>query len=456
MSIKVANYPLTHFESLRKSNTLRISPEIQRRAVWDEKTKMLFVDSLARQVPVGAITLYADNHPDGYIVWEVIDGKQRLTTLFEFMDNNFMVDADVISKAEDDELASIGVELAAPTYGKVYGDLDVAVTNRLLQYQIPVFEVTGSRDQAVQAFTRMNRNSYVLAPQEIRNAVYANSAFLKSSQDVSERSTLLFTAQEAPGLVKLGAMTQARWDRMQDVQFCSELLALALAGEQHRRDSLNSFYDRYSTPGTAARKELNSAADDVMTALKQVVDIFEESPLKTFHFPGSCENDIYALVGALLKRGTFSKPQMQTLQALLKETISEFRRQVVLYVDAARSPNGDSTFLESAPDAVASYARTLLGGQLNSESRRVARRVALIELLETVAAAPSSDVFSQTLRQLIWAKSDDKRCGRCGEKVEYPQYHAGHITPAAAGGQAVLSNGRVEHAACNLAGGANV
>lgn len=455
MAIKVANYPLTHFDSLRKSNTMRISPEIQRRAVWDEKTKMLFVDSLARQVPVGAITLYACDHPDGYVVWEVIDGKQRLGALFAFMDGHFVVNEGVITKVEDDELASVGAELAAPVYEKLYSDLEPKVTNRLLQYQIPVFEVSGSRDQAVQAFTRMNRNSYVLKPQEIRNAVYAESAFLRAAESVSEKFNLNFTDQNQPGLVTLGAMTQAGWDRMQDIQFCSELLALAIDGEQHRRDSLNAFYDKYSSPGSAAKKQLESAESTVLEALKQIVEIFEESPLKSAHFPASCENDVYALVGALLKRGTFTKPQMHQLQTALKETITEFRRQVVLFIEASRATDGSgAAFLEAAPEVVGAYAKTFLGGQQNSDGRRVTRREALVALLDSVAAAPSGKAFSATTRQLIWARSVDKLCGRCGDVVAYLDFHAGHIIPAAKGGSPTVNNGRVEHSACNLAAGA--
>lgn len=454
MPISVQNLPLSHFISLKQQKTLDVGPQIQRRSVWLPKSRMLFIDSLARRVPVNAVTLYKDES-QGFAVWEVIDGKQRLETFLSYVDDEFAVDQKVIEAADEDELSDVGLEMAEPLYGKKFSQLDQKTSNLLLQYTLPVFEVTGERDQAVQAFTRMNQHSYVLKPQEIRNAVYAKSHFLKVVKELDTDFAQFFSGEDGAGMLALGITSEAGVARMQDLQFYSELLCLALDGEQHRRDTLNGYYDMYRSPGSAAKKKLKTAKDDVLAALKQISEIFEQSPLQAFHFPaaGTCENDVYAIVGALLSRGLFSQPQMANLQPAIQSALSEFRRQANLYVASSRGQDVDYDN-DTAPDAVGKYAQTLLGGQQNSQKKRKERREALVELLDGVCEPPSKEQFSPAIRQLIWSRSSDKLCGRCQKKVAFEEFHAGHVKAAALGGTSNVKNGRVEHAKCNLSAGA--
>ncbi|MCF8543163.1 MAG: DUF262 domain-containing protein [Candidatus Nanopelagicales bacterium] len=451
MAIEVGKWPLSQFRSLADDKTLDLSPPNQRRQVWTETSRMFLIDSIARRVPIGAITLYVDESK-GYKVWEVIDGKQRLTTFLEFLGDAFAVDQEVITKTEHDDLSNVGLELASPIYGHLFTELETAVSKRLLQYEVPVFEVTGERAQAVQAFTRMNRNSYVLEPQEIRNAVYANSRFLHESMSVC--SAFASSVGGESGFVTMGVVSAEKFTRMQDVQFASELLALALQGEQHRRDSLDpDFYDVYFKPMGAAKKKLEERRKLLAGVLDQVARVFDNSNLKGFHFPASCENDFYALVGAWLERGNFSDPQMKDHVQEIRDTLSEFRRLVALFVTARRE--GAEVDPNVSSSNVAKYGTTFLGGQQNSKARRVERREVLVEVLNDVALAPVADTFGATTRAIIWARSADKNCGRCGEIVAYEDYEAGHILPKAKGGTAHYTNGRVEHAKCNNQAGAD-
>jgi hypothetical protein len=449
-------YQLDQFRNMRSNKTLEVSPEIQRRPVWSEKSKMLLVDSIARGVPIGAITLYEDRkEAEGYSVFEVIDGKQRLTALFSYFDDDFALDAQKIANADEDEIAEVGKERAESLYSSKFSELSHGDTLKLLQYEVPVFIVSGTRSQAVQAFTRMNTNSYVLKPQEIRNAVYSSSAFLAAALDVCDGFSPTATpGAHDSGFVRVGVLTEGGFDRMQDIQFASELLALALEGDQHRRDSLNGFYDKFRSPGPALAKELNEKTNSVMAALSQISEIFNDgAPLAAFHFPKApCENDVYALVGALIERGLFSKPQMKDVAEEVRDGLSEFRRQVGLYVSAIR---GAGTVIDDSPDVVVKYAQTFLGGQLNGATKRAARRAVLVEVLNGLAPPPTAEGFSPAVRDLIWARSSDKVCGRCGAVAEYKDFHAGHIVPKSKGGPPILSNGRVEHKACNLSAGAS-
>jgi hypothetical protein len=452
-------YTVQKFLSDHQNGVLDTSPDIQRRAVWPLKSKMLLVDSIARGVPINAITLYEDAQEGGYNLYEVIDGKQRLRSLFEFLDGEYELNETLITNADEEEIAEVGKERAAPLYGKSFKDLDFGEKQLLLQYEIPVFIVSGSRDQAVQAFTRMNQNSYVLKPQEIRNAVYRKSAFLKAGDRVC--SEFAPPVPDEPshesGLVRWGVLPESAYDRMQDIQFASELLALALEGEQHRRDSLNDFYDKYKSDSGAAAKKLKEAESEVLGALTQWAEIFDAGvPLGAFHFPKPCENDVYALVGAALNRGLLTKPQMALYAADVRDGVSVFRALVTNYVASVRGEADE----EDLDEGIRKYGQTLLGGQVNGLTKRATRREVLVELLNGLVPPANAKGFTPLVRQLIWARSKDKRCERpdatCGGAVvEWADFHAGHIKPKALGGPSTLSNGRVEHKACNLAAGAS-
>lgn len=455
--IDVETWKVDSFNSANTRGTLRISPEFQRRAVWTSKSQMLLVDSVARGVPIGAITLYEDLS-EGYPVYEVIDGKQRLTALMSYLAGDIVVKTSLISAAamDDDEFELGSDEVVQFFHEKDYSQLDAAHRNSFLDYKVPVFIVKGKREGAIRSFTRMNQNSYTLKAQEIRNALFADSKYLTASLGVTaELDAVSSGADESSAFVRMGVMSSDGFKRMQDVQFASELMLLILQGPQHRRDQLDASYGLYRNPSRDALRTLLAAKDRVVQICSQVGEIFDGySPLQAYHFPPACENDFYGLVGAINERGLLTAPQMSALREELRDVISGFRSQVEEFIQKARS--GSEVSSEDFSPLVESYGRGFLGGQLNSRTRRVERIRIWKEVIEGVAATLDPQAsFSDTQRRLIWARNADKSCARCSNRVDWNDYHAGHKIPRSMGGQTHIDNGQVEHASCNQGAGAS-
>lgn len=416
---------------------------------------MLLVDSVARGVPIGALTLYADVTGD-FTVYEVIDGKQRLTALTKYMEGNLSIRTSLIASAamDDDEFDPDSDRVSHSFHDKTYGELEVAQRNAFLEYKVPVFVVRGERSAAIRSFTRMNQNSYSLKPQEIRNAFFWDSEFLAASLDVTTQLEGIASGSDAnSAFVSMGVISSDGFKRMQDVQLASELILLVLQGPQHRRDQLDVFYDLYRSPNPSSSRTLADAREKVIQLCSQVGEIFDNySPLQAYHFPSACENDFYALVGALQERGLLTAPQMASLRDELREVLSGFRGQVDEFIQRARtgeiSPDEFSSLVES-------YGRGFLGGQLNSRSRRAERIRIWKEIIESVAATlDPRATFSEIQRQLIWARSAEKVCARCGQRVEWSEYHAGHKVARSLGGRTQIDNGQIEHGRCNQTAGA--
>src|SRR4051794_27406718 len=77
------------FLDQHSARRLDLSPPYQRRSVWNLEYKQFFVDSIVRNYPAPTIFLQVEVKPGAPTVYHVIDGKQRLTTLFEFVNDEF-------------------------------------------------------------------------------------------------------------------------------------------------------------------------------------------------------------------------------------------------------------------------------------------------------------------------------------------------------------------------------
>src|SRR6185369_4002787 len=62
---------------------LNLDPGFQRQSVWTERDRAKLIDSILRNYPLPAIFLYK-REQDGDLVFDVIDGKQRLESIFMF------------------------------------------------------------------------------------------------------------------------------------------------------------------------------------------------------------------------------------------------------------------------------------------------------------------------------------------------------------------------------------
>lgn len=82
-----------------KNNELILNPDFQRKEVWKEqKMKDDLIWSILSEMPIGFITLSRKTNDKGILEYEVVDGKQRLTTINEFINGDLSINGDVLKK----------------------------------------------------------------------------------------------------------------------------------------------------------------------------------------------------------------------------------------------------------------------------------------------------------------------------------------------------------------------
>jgi hypothetical protein len=164
---------LKYIYDLMTDGKLNLNPEFQRYSVWKErKRKSLLIESLMLRIPIPAFYFYEDENSN----FIVIDGQQRLTTIREFINNEFKL---------------FGLEyLKVPCTGKTFSELDSKYQQRIFRTQLAVniMDVRSPSNVIFDIFRRVNTGGVSLKPQEIRNAIAKNRIreFLKSLYMSSE------------------------------------------------------------------------------------------------------------------------------------------------------------------------------------------------------------------------------------------------------------------------------
>lgn len=145
MKVSSGNKPVQNLTNKIKREQIILKHRLQRReGVWSKQAKSLLIDSLLRGYIVNPIhTILEDGKQ------YVIDGVQRLSTLFDFVNDKFALS----NNLESIELDGVMYEIA----GKKFSKLDEPVKDELLSSQVQVYEITQYTDKDVrEMFSRLN------------------------------------------------------------------------------------------------------------------------------------------------------------------------------------------------------------------------------------------------------------------------------------------------------------
>lgn len=148
-----------------------LDPAFQRRNVWNNNAKSGFIESLFLGIPIPQILLSAKKGQKSSFL--VLDGKQRLLTIKEFLDGKFNNGRKFRLK---------GLRILKTLEGKTWEDIknDPTVAGDLLNETLRTAVLRGwdSENVLYEIFYRLNSGSVKLSPMELRTSLYPGE-FLK-------------------------------------------------------------------------------------------------------------------------------------------------------------------------------------------------------------------------------------------------------------------------------------
>lgn len=167
-----------------REGDLILDPNYQRHEVWKCEKKVAFIESLYMEImipPIYVVEVPSDDLLEGN-KYEVVDGKQRLTTIKEYFENSI-------------ELKQKYLEYYGDIFGgKKFGEIKdsegtKSLTESMLSSILDVYVITSESPVFTKydIFARLNKGAEPLKVNEIRRAIYQSTTTDLIDEFISKR-----------------------------------------------------------------------------------------------------------------------------------------------------------------------------------------------------------------------------------------------------------------------------
>ncbi|WP_405888539.1 DUF262 domain-containing protein [Streptomyces sp. NBC_01136] len=296
-------------------------PEFQRRLVWTNRHKQLFIETVLDGMPFPEI-FFCDGSVDlntGAGTTLLVDGQQRVTTLYQYF---------------------TGSDQFKPGDIRPYVDLEPEEKAAFLNYDVVVRDLGSlSMEQVREVFRRMNSTNYSLNAMEVNNARF-DGALKKAAEGMSGCKVFedhrVFTAVDIR--------------RMGDVRWCLDVIITVMSGYFSRSDSHEEYLERYNDEFPEG-DEVEAKLNDCLVLLS---GLNLDSKSRAWQ-----KNDLFTLAVEIYQLGAKNLRDSDGLAAALKE----------FFADVETVTSGGSP--EKYPKAI-QYRDDVISGT-NERARRVRR-----------------------------------------------------------------------------------
>ncbi len=400
--------PITALHTRYKSGDLVLDPLFQRRKVWDDPRSSRLIESLLLEVPLPVFYL-AEGH-DG--TEEVIDGQQRLSAFFRFLDNEYQLR---------------GLRALPHLNGLYFKELDKPLQKLARDSSIRTITFKKESDEGLrfEIFERLNTGAVPLNGQELRNCVYRgpyNKLLIDLSGDGDYRFLMGLKGPEK---------------RMRDVEYVLRLAAFFHATYLKYKPPMVRFLDedmrKYQNAGKAELEELRVA---FKTSVALVRSLLGQNAFRRFY------------------RGTEKSPNghwepkkfnASLFDILMWSLAGRDKNQVMANLDSIREAlivlmTEDQDFIDSIELSTSSAKMVL--------TRFDKWRAALDAILQPYPKQPR--LFSRALKQELFHANPT--CAICGQYIsDLDDAAVDHIQQYWTGGRTIPENARLTHRSCNCA-----
>lgn len=415
---------------LRDYRLINFDPPYQRQGtVWKEIRKTDFIDSLVNGFDVPKLYLHVIDN-DGPYRYAVVDGKQRLNTILDFLEDRFRLGPSFEVDTELDR----NLVGAPPKSGTSYSEWPDEWKQYLRDVKLDFVEVTVPNDDAdekIQELFRRLNEGVPLNAAEKRRAMGGNVALL-----VTEVSQTVFFAKYLP-------FTNARYKHEELAARIVRMAQSSLANGPLITDIKDkNLKDMYEQGAKLSEKETEKLQNRTQLLLNSLIKVFDaQQPLlkSVGLIPGyiafiedAAEDyahpNLYQLIGKYIVQ--FELRRLGGIEKLKGEVDYEDLRE---YKDnAAQGLTGYRS--------VAARKNVLLKHFLRNNG--------------SVKIKDKNRAFKEHERWVIWIKGG-KLCQSCGKDLpNLSDMHADHKTAWSMGGETIFENAQSLCETCNTSKGA--
>lgn len=367
---------MNQIRNYNKRDGIDLKPSYQRGYIWNSDFKDKLIYSIIRSYPIGNISLRVrtDKNEHG-AMQEVVDGQQRLTTIFRFIEGDYYIQGDISRKIieyiteymegeEDPKLEKLKKRLC--NKGKIslkYDQLPEPIKNNLLAYNISITNITNASDDEITEYFRYLQNQERLRAGEIINSV-PETQLEKYLNAITDKERLLSKLSFSntrkqfdrvfysilgleDGQIGFGVMDK---DIMKFVSECKELNSNTIKNAENLITQLNFISEDESIPFnyiscnaramkflllltslnlvdfTHDTKQKLKALDSINQKLSAFSSAKADSVLLTFHGYSEAVIEEFRLL-ALISKGGHPLKRVQNRMEILAYYINDFANQ---------------------------------------------------------------------------------------------------------------------------------
>jgi len=283
------------FNDLYTRKLLELDPPYQRRSVWNQPYRDYFIDTILLNYPTPAIFLYEEISMEGIAKYNLVDGKQRLTTVFNFINNEFPVSETAVNQ-----------DLRGIYFEEFSGDDRISFFN----YSFLVEYLPTSDENIINnIFDRINRNVAKLTQQELRHAKYSGE-FITVAEDLAD-----WTFKNLSNSFPRIAIQSKK--QMKDVELIAQLLLLLEEGPKgYNSNELDKAFSERDFEWEH-REKTTKLFKKVVNCLSGILKHNDEHSIAKTRFKNQA--DFYSLFGAV--SNLILEKKLPTINVLYKTLI---------------------------------------------------------------------------------------------------------------------------------------
>lgn len=414
---------------LYRQKKLNLKPAFQRSSVWKPAQRWKLLDTIFRGYPIPAIFLFK-RRENRKIIYDVIDGKQRLETIFLFMglmprikENRYsalLTDLDCSSKAPKKHRLKWG-EL------KANGDERCRL---ITQFKVPINLISSDWPLADEqlVFIRINSTGTPLSRGELYNAKFLKSNLLRICTETANELKKRFH--------DFGVFSEQAITRKEHVDFIVQLVISILEGrliDKRKGNEMAMDVDLYTI------SDIRKAAKKAKKAIQRLTRRLLPKDETRFNHV----SDFYSLAQLIAELDDEVALDDEQGIKRARESLIEFSTRIDEAYESWRS--GGSLGRDKE---IRDYINSV---RANSDGRneRKTRHDTLEKHIKF--CFPRKDpkrLFSSRQKRIKYARSE-KQCSKCGRPLAYAEFSADHKKPWSKGGRTTLRNEDILCRACN-------
>lgn len=397
---------LSEFQRWYSEQRLVIDPEWQRSYVWDKPRASKLIESFLVDIPVPVV--YLARTEDGRYL--VIDGVQRLTSVFEFIKGAFRL---------------TGLEMCADLNKLSFAELPMPMQRKLLDATLRTFELSPqtSRNLLFVIFQRLNSGGVALNEMEIRNCVYSGK-LINLLRDLAGYDEFVISVNQ-----------KDLSRRMSDRSLVLRFLAFYEKGYLKAQSGLKSFLNDFcEVHRNAPDGKLEEFRRNFKHAMRSAHTVFGQEAFRLRRQDARGGGEWATRVNA-------SVFQVITVSFTKFDYAQITQRADAIYEEYLDLIINDANWVDYVTKSTGD------AGKIRYVFETWSQR--LESVMRSSVPADSQRVFSKSLKREMFQQ--DATCAICGQEIKLMNDAAlDHAEHYWRGGQTIPANARLVHRICNL------